>query len=225
MEKQPKSTDGIAMGEELDPSHLDGGVSDESASVGEAVAAVVRYWWISLLRGCLAVLLGIGALVSSGAQETLVNFIAVYWALGGLLTVKWAHGIRWRAGSRLGLIAGALAIVTGMALLARHSLDDFLSARSLIDLVAVTTTGTGVLRLVGAFEIHERTGHRWTVGGVLLGSIEICIGLVLLLVRDPQSSMLRVTIGIWGLVAGTLLLIQGVQMLRVWRPRKVTLGA
>jgi uncharacterized membrane protein HdeD (DUF308 family) len=206
------------VGEELGPSHLGGGVSDESASVSEAVSAAARYWWISVLRGCLAVLLGIGALASRAAQETtLVNFIAVYWVLGGLLTIKWAHGIRWRTGSRLGLTAGALAIVTGLALLARHSLEDFLSVRSLIDLVAVTTTATGVLRLVGAFEIRERTGHRWTVGGVLLGSIEICIGVVLLLVRDPRSSMLRVTIGIWGLVAGTLLLIQGVRMLLIRR--------
>ena len=75
--------------------------------------------------------------------------------------------------------------------------------QSLIDLVAATTAITGVLRLVGAFEIEERTGHRWTWGGVVLGSIEVCIGVVLFLVKDAQSSVLRATIGVWGVAAGT----------------------
>ena len=189
-----------------------------SSAAGQAVGAAARFWWISVLRGCLALLLGIGALITGASQPALVNFIAVYWLLGGLLTARWALGVRWKAGSRVGLAAGVLGIGTGLVLLARRSLIDVVSAETLIDLVAVTTIATGALRLLGAFEIEERTGHRWTLGGFILGSIEVAIGVVLFLAKSAQASTLRIAIGVWGLAAGVLLLAQGSRMRRLGRP-------
>lgn len=194
-----------------------GDLSDRSPTAREAVAAAVRFWWISVLRGGLALFLGIGALVSGVSQPVLVNYIGVYWLLSGILTAKWAHGIRWKAGTRIGLAAGVLGIGTGLVLLARHALDDVVSPATLIGVVALTTVATGCLRLVGAFEVEEHTGHRWTVGGVMLGSVEVCLGAVLFLARDADAPAVRITIGVWGLVAGILLLVQGVRMLHVRR--------
>ncbi len=191
--------------------------SDPSRVAREAMEAAMRFWWVSVLRGCLALLLGVGALVSGASQPALVNFIAVYWLLGGLLTARWAFGTRWKAGSRVGLIAGVLAIVTGIVLLARRGLADVMSIHAVISLVAATTIITGGLRLLGAFEIEERTGRRWTFGGFILGSVEVASGIVLLLARDAQASTLRVTIGAWGLIAGVLLLTQGTRMFRMRR--------
>ena len=183
----------------------------------EAVGAAVRYWWISVLRGGLALLLGIGALISGASDQLLVNYIALYWLLGGLLTIRWALGVKWRAGSRLGLAAGLLATAMGLVLIARHRLEDIVNPEALIGAVAVTTVATGCLRIVGAFEVEERTGHRWTIGGMILGSVEVVLGVILLLVRNTQGSTVRLTIGIWGLVAGSLLLAQGFRMLQARR--------
>ena len=169
-----------------------------SRAAQEAVRAALRYWWISVLRGGLALLLGIGALISGASQQLLVNYIALYWLLGGLLTTRWALGVRWRAGSRLGLVAGLLAIAMGLVLMARHRLEGIVSLDALIGAVAVTTVATGCLRMVGAFEVEERTGHRWTFGGMILGSVEVVLGVILILVRSTQASTVRLTIGIWG---------------------------
>ncbi len=202
--------DGLAGRE---PETLPGG----AGAAQEAVGAAVRYWWISVLRGGLALLLGIGALISEASDQLLVNYIALYWLLGGLLTIRWALGVRWRAGSRLGLAAGLLATAMGLVLMARHRLEDIVSPEALIGAVAVTTVATGCLRIVGAFEVEERTGHRWTIGGMILGSVEVVLGVILLLVRNTQGSTVRLTIGIWGLVAGSLLLAQGFRMLQARR--------
>jgi len=191
--------------------------SAQSSAASEAVEAAVRFWWISVLRGCLALLLGIGALISGVSQPVLVNFMALYWMASGILTTRWALGVRWRAGARLGLAAGVLAIASGLALLARHALVDVVSQEALIGGVALTTVATGCLRLVGAFEVEERTGHRWTIGGVILGTVEVALGTVLFVARDAHASTVRITIGVWGLVAGVLLLAQGARMLRVRR--------
>ena len=197
----------------LEPGTVPGG----SRAAQEAVGAALRYWWISVLRGGLALFLGIGALISGASQQLLVNYIALYLLLSGLLTTRWALGVRWRAGSRLGLAAGLLAIAMGLVLMARHRLEGIVSPGELVSAVAVTTVATGCLRIVGAFEVEERTGHRWTIGGLILGSVEIVLGVILFLVRNTQASAVRVTIGIWGLVAGSLLLAQGVRMLRAHR--------
>ena len=196
-----------------EPGTLPGG----ARAAQEAVGAAVRYWWISVLRGGLALLLGIGALISGASDQLLVNYIALYWLLGGLLTIRWALGVRWRAGSRLGLAAGLLATAMGLVLMARHRLEDIVSPEALIGAVAVTTVATGCLRIVGAFEVEERTGHRWTIGGMILGSVEVVLGVILFLVRNTQGSTVRLTIGIWGLVAGSLLLAQGFRMLQARR--------
>ena len=192
-------------------------LGNERGLASGAVGAAVRFWWISLLRGCLALCLGVGALISGASQPVLVNFIAVYWLLGGILTIRWALGVRWRAGARLGLAAGMLGIATGLVLLARDALDDVVNREVLISVVALTTVATGCLRLLGAFEVEEHTGHRWTIGGIILGSVEVCLGAMLFLVRDSQASTVRITIGVWGLVAGSLLLGQGVRMLHLRR--------
>lgn len=202
--------DGLAGRE---PETLPGG----AGAAQEAVGAAVRYWWISVLRGGLALLLGIGALISEASDQLLVNYIALYWLLGGLLTIRWALGVKWRAGSRLGLAAGLLATAMGLVLIARHRLEDIVNPEALIGAVAVTTVATGCLRIVGAFEVEERTGHRWTIGGMILGSVEVVLGVILLLVRNTQGSTVRITIGIWGLVAGSLLLAQGFRMLQARR--------
>ena len=196
-----------------EPGTLPGG----AGAAQEAVGAAVRYWWISVLRGGLALLLGIGALISEASDKLLVNYIALYWLLGGLLTIRWALGVRWKAGSRLGLAAGLLATAMGLVLIARHRLEDIVNPEALIGAVAVTTVATGCLRIVGAFEVEERTGHRWTIGGMILGSVEVVLGVILLLVRNTQGSTVRLTIGIWGLVAGSLLLAQGFRMLQARR--------
>jgi uncharacterized membrane protein HdeD (DUF308 family) len=177
----------------------------------------VRFWWISVLRGCLALVLGVGALISGASQPVLVTFIAGYWLLGGILTARWAVGVRWRAGARIGLAAGVLAIGTGLMLLARHAVDHVVNAQVLISVVALTTVATGCLRLLGAFEVEEHTGHRWTIGGLVLGSVEVGLGAMLFLARNAHAPAVRITIGVWGLVAGTLLLVQGVRMLHVRR--------
>jgi Uncharacterized conserved protein len=126
--------DGLAGRE---PETLPGG----AGAAQEAVGAAVRYWWISVLRGGLALLLGIGALISGASDQLLVNYIALYWLLGGLLTIRWALGVKWRAGSRLGLAAGLLATAMGLVLIARHRLEDIVSPEALIGAVAVTTDG------------------------------------------------------------------------------------
>jgi uncharacterized membrane protein HdeD (DUF308 family) len=174
-----------------------------------------RFWWIPILRGSFALLLGTAVLVSEGNRRMLANFIGVYWLLSGLVTCRWAITVRWRRGSRIGLAAGSVSVVAALLVLFRRPLEDLVSTNTLISLLGLAAVLTGSLRLLGAFEVERRTGHRWTYGGLALGTVELVLGLVLFFAEEGDIRVLRFVLAAWGLVGGCLLLIEGSRLRRL----------
>jgi len=66
---------------------------------------------------------------------------------------------------------------------------------------------------VGAFEIERRSGHRWSIGGLVLGGLELGTG-ILLLATDTHSRAVMITIGTWALASGTLLILEAFRACR-----------
>ena len=64
-----------------------------------------------------------------------------------------------------------------------------------------------------AFEIERRTGHRWSIGGLILGGLEVGTG-ILLIATDTLSSGVMITLGVWALASGTLLIVEAVRARR-----------
>ena len=68
----------------------------------------------------------------------------------------------------------------------------------------------GHATLVGVFEIERRTGHRWSIGGLVLGGLELATG-ILLIATDTQSPAVMNVVGVWALASGTLLIVEAVR--------------
>ncbi len=49
----------------------------------------------------------------------------------------------------------------------------------LIGLLGVSAVLTGLLRVLGGFAAEERLGHRWTLGGIVLCTLEVALGVLL----------------------------------------------
>ena len=162
-------------------------------------------------------LLGIAILVKPDDRAMIANFIGVYWLLSGLLTIRWALTVRWIRGSRIGLAAGSVSVFAAVLVLLRHPFQHLISPDTLINVLGVAAVLTGSLRLLGAFEIERRTGKRWTFGGLALGSVEVVLGLVLFLSRGQNERALAIVFAAWGLVGGSLLLIEGFRLRRLAR--------
>jgi len=154
-------------------------------------------------------------LFTQSNRATLVNFIGVYWLLSGFLTIQWSVTVRWRHGSRIGLAAGSSSVIAGALVLLRQQLQHLISPNELINVLGVAAVLTGSLRLLGAFEIERSTGRRWTFGGLALGSVEVILGLVLLFSREASERGLSIVFAVWGLVGGSLLLIEGFRLRRL----------
>ena len=176
-----------------------------------------RFWWIPVVRGVFSLLLGTAVLVTQGNRAMLANFIGVYWLLSGFLTLRLALTVRWLRGSRIGLAAGSVSVTAAVLVLLRQQLQHLISANTLINVLGVAAILTGSLRLLGAFEIERRTGRRWTFGGLALGSVEVVLGLVLFFAREGNERALTFVFAAWGLVGGSLLMIEGFRLRRLAR--------
>jgi uncharacterized membrane protein HdeD (DUF308 family) len=95
----------------------------------------------------------------------------------------------------------------------REFLSGVVSPARLVNVLGSAAVAVGTLRLVGAFEIERRTGHRWSIGGLVLGVLEVGTG-ILLLATDAESRGVMITVGVWALASGTLLIVQAVRIRR-----------
>jgi uncharacterized membrane protein HdeD (DUF308 family) len=114
-------------------------------------------------------------------------------------------------------LAGIIGLVAALLVLGRHVLEPVVSAQFLVDAFAVSAILTGTLRLAGAFEVERRTGRWWTFGGLALGSVEIVLGAIVLYAGQGNLRLVTAAVGAWGLIGGTLLLLEGIKIRRPLR--------
>ena len=132
---------------------------------GMGLPAVARYWWLTVLRGLVALVLGVAVAVVGRSTARLVTFLALFWLTGGLITLRFALAIRPRPGFRLGLAAATAAVVGAVLVLLRDRLSGRVDADLLVGLLGIAAVLTGVLRVFEGFAAEERLGRRWTLGG------------------------------------------------------------
>jgi hypothetical protein len=153
--------------------------------------------------------LGVSALLASGSPERLATFLSLYWLAGGVVTLRFAWAIRPSAGFRLASVAGMVAITAALLVVLRELLPGVVATKT-INVLGFASAAMGTLRLVGAFEIERRTGHRWSVGGLVLGGLELGTGILFIAVDTPSRGVM-ITVGAWALASGSLLIMEAVR--------------
>jgi uncharacterized membrane protein HdeD (DUF308 family) len=134
--------------------------------------------------------------------------------------------IRPRPGFRLGLAAASAALVGAVLVLLRERLSGLVDPEVFVGLLGISAVLTGVLRVLGGFAAEERLGRRWTLGGIVLGTLEVALGALLLLTSEVDPDLLVPIAAAWGAVSGILLLAQGLGLRRLgrtWRQASGTL--
>jgi uncharacterized membrane protein HdeD (DUF308 family) len=195
------------------------------AEQGTRLPAIARYWWLTAVRGLVALTLALAIVVAGRGTTRLVTFLGLYWMAGGLITLRFALAIRPRQGARLGLAAGMAAVVGAVLVLLRDQLSGLVHPDLLVQLVGYSAVLTGLLRVLGGFAAEKRLGRRWTLGGIVLGTLEAALGGVLLLSTEVDPELLAPIAAAWGVASGTLLLAEGLRLRRFARTWRETPGA
>jgi len=195
----------------------------QGASGNEArLPAIARYWWLTALRGLVALALALAITVAGRSTARLVTFLALFWMTGGLITLRFALAIRPRPGFRLGLAAAIAAVVGAVLVLLRDRLSGRIDPDVFVWLLGISAVLTGLLRILGGFAAEERLGRRWTLGGIVLGTLEVALGALLLLTNQVDPDLLVPIAAAWGAVSGILLLAQGLRLRRLARTWKAS---
>jgi uncharacterized membrane protein HdeD (DUF308 family) len=196
------------------------GTRGAPGSGGSRLPAIARYWWLTALRGLVALALALATTVAGRRTGRLVTFLALFWMTGGLITLRFALAIRPRPGFRLGLAAATAAVVGAALVLLRDLLSGFVDPEVFVALLGISAVLTGLLRILGGFAAEERLGRRWTLGGIVLGALEVALGALLLLTSEVDPDLLVPIAAAWAAVSGILLLAQGLRLrsfARTWR--------
>lgn len=179
-----------------------------------------RAYYLFLVRGGIALALGVALLFAGSSGSRLVTFVGVYWIVAAVITLRWVGAHRVARGRRLGLLAGATGLAAGVAVALHEPLAGLVGEELLLDLLGLSAVATGLLRLFGRFHDDqlavERPRRRYRI---VAGSLDVLLGLALLTTDVHSAADVRIALGVWGLATGTLLLMDALVLRRVARTR------
>lgn len=85
----------------------------------------------------------------------------------------------------------------------------------LLDLVGAGAIATGAMRMLGGFRDNQLAEERPRKrDSMLLGVLDVGLGIALILASDATSTWVRLLAAAWGLVGGTLLLVEALRLRR-----------
>ena len=158
--------------------------------------AISSLWWLVLLRGVLAVLLGIYALFQPGM--TLAAFTLVLGAfvfIDGIFAVV-AGIMGWTDSRTWTIVRGVLGILVGLFVFAHPALVGAIAAMIIVIVIGIQIIASGILEIYVAIQARKQIeGEGWLILGGLLA---VVFGVVLV-IAPLLSSM--VFIRIWGVFA------------------------
>ena len=178
---------------------------------GGLAPAIRRGWWMFLIRGILALAVGIVAIVSPGATlAALVLLIGAFFIVDGIFAVVKAFGVM-RSDSTwwLLLVSGVLSIAVGVAVY-RWPGETALTLGYLIGFWAILT---GVLEVVVAFALRRAISGEWLY--IVFGLVSIAFGLFVVLQPGLGLVYLTIMIAIYGFVAGFALIAAAFRLRRL----------
>jgi uncharacterized membrane protein HdeD (DUF308 family) len=156
-------------------------------------------WWLVLLEGIAAVIIGILLLMVPGnALLVLVQVMGFFWLIGGIFRIVsiFIDGSLW--GWKL--VSGILGILAGIVVLQHPVWSTVLVPAILIIFLGIQAIVTGGVSLVLAFQ-----GEGWGVG--ILGVLSIVLGLVLLFNVWIGVVVLPFVLGGFALVGGIVAIV------------------
>jgi uncharacterized membrane protein HdeD (DUF308 family) len=161
-------------------------------------------WWLVLLEGIAAAILGLFLLTAPGATLfVLIQVLGIFWLIGGIFRIisifidqsLWG----WK------LVGGILGILAGILVL-QHPLW----ATVLVPGVYVIILGIQGLVLGGVTLVTAFQGEGWGVG--ILGVLSIVFGLVLLFNVWIGVAALPYVLGAFGIVGGVFAVVMAFRM-------------
>jgi uncharacterized membrane protein HdeD (DUF308 family) len=175
-----------------------------TATTAEPGKVSVVPWWIILIQGIAAIVLGFFLLTSPGKTTViLVDFLGIYWLISGIFSIVSIFIDHTAWGWKL--FSGILGIIAGILIVQHPLWSTILVPTVLIIVFGIEGLIIGVVNLIQAFQ-----GGGW--GIAILGVLSIIFGLILLFNPLIGALALPWVLGIFGIVGGIAAIFMAFRM-------------
>jgi uncharacterized membrane protein HdeD (DUF308 family) len=174
-------------------------------------------WRWFMLRGVLALVLGVGAIVFPlSAVFAFTMLFAAYCLIDGLASlVAGARGAT-EPGHRWGALvfSGIIGVVIGILFLLMPLVATITYAFVVLVLLAAWAIATGVLEIVAAVRLRREIEGEWLLGISGAVSVLLGIGVVVLIIPYPAASILSAAwlIAFFAFASGVVLVAQALRL-------------
>ena len=176
---------------------------NELTMAGDAMRTAVRKtWWIPLVQGIAAVIIGV--LLLMNPATTLIGlaiFLGAYWLVGGIFDIIGAFTRR--GGDRhwgWALFGGIIAIIAGLLLLSQPLMGAAVLPFVMVIMIAAFAIISGIMNIIWAIRArNEIKGEGWLI---VWGVISVILG-IWILTTPWASAVALVWVGaIFAIVGG-----------------------
>jgi len=172
---------------------------------------VVTMWWAMLIRGIVAISLGLAVLFRPGMRlSTLVTIFWMYALIDGLVALAGAllaveAKQRWWPQ----LVEGLAGLTTAIVMISWPTIDELL----LVYIIAVWAFATGLLEIASGMRLRKYIAGEWllTMGGIA----SIALGFFALVLPLTTATEIARWVGSYALAFGAVLIALGIR-LRSW---------
>jgi uncharacterized membrane protein HdeD (DUF308 family) len=168
-----------------------------------------RAWWTLLLRGVLAIILGLlllfapGLTLATGAFSFAILF-GVFVLIEGVVTIYSA--VTRREGQWfLLLLFGVISVLAGLAALGNPFLFGTFSLLIMVYIISFRAIAGGLVEIMAAWQVRKQIDNEWLL--ILNGAISVLFGLLLLFRPIASLEVLVLIAAFYLLIIGVMLCI------------------
>jgi uncharacterized membrane protein HdeD (DUF308 family) len=181
--------------------------TETSNSGGGQSSSVQVVIWVTLVRGVLAITLGLALLIQPvKVRPFLITSMGMFWLVSGVMSIRW--GLSGRRARGMPLLAGIVSVLAGLSAMSRRFevLDAVVSDTLAITMLGAAILLTGLMHMLGGFRTGEETTRQLSRLSILLGIFEVVLGTALVLEPLDQGIVIYVGASIWAIVGGIILI-------------------
>lgn len=168
-------------------------------------------WWVLLLRGIVAIILGVTALTNTTATAmVIVIWLGLYAIADGLLKI-YSTIFHQQQGEKLwpGLLSGSASVLTGIVIFVWPKL----TVAVLLALIAARAIFQGISDVISAIQSRQQLKGIWFALLILGGIAELVFGIWMIFQPVIGGLTVLAVIGIYAIVMGVILILRSLQVL------------
>jgi uncharacterized membrane protein HdeD (DUF308 family) len=177
-------------------------------------------FWITLIRGILAISLGTALLIQPDKPRPMLgNFMGMYWLVAGVMSLRWGA-----SGERAGgvpMLAGVIGVLAGLGMLSRSLAPSYVAEEVFFSILGLVILLTGLLHIFGGFRTGPDQVREWSWTSFLLGLFEVILGLMLIASPLTRDIWVFLAVGIWALIGGAILIGDALRLRRLSQQGKI----